>query len=44
LSGWAAFAAVMTELQKYGYSLTRESLPNRKMNSIMGQWHSAPQD
>ncbi len=41
LSGWAAFSAAMNVLQRYGYSLTRESMPNRRMNAIIGQWHGA---
>jgi hypothetical protein len=39
LVGWDAFAAVMNELQRYGYTLTRENQPNRRMNSIIQQWH-----
>ena len=42
LTGWAAFAAVMNELARYGYTLTRESWPNRQMNSIIQQWHDGP--
>ncbi len=41
LSGWAAFSAAMNVLQRYGYSLTRESMPNRKMNSIIGRWYGS---
>jgi hypothetical protein len=39
LTGWAAFAAVMNALGRYGFSLTRENRPNRQMNSIIGRWH-----
>ena len=42
LEGWAAFAAVMNELSQYGFTLTRENLPNRRMNNIIRQWHTGP--